>query len=187
MHLAQACVLLTSLLPIQILAAPAPAPAAIPATAIATAHEPTSAIAERALPAIAGAIVTDIVTSVVTEIGKGLIEILSGEAAAKQAAFTQNTVDRLRAQYPDYNVLVYHDEPGEPSSGNLQGAYHMREEIPWGVFDTTKGYDIWVFESGESILPPYPSAWRAGPLRALSFCFQFFPLLYQTQDDPFPR
>lgn len=145
MRITKVFILLTSLLSFQTLAAPAPA------TDIATVHEPTSDLAERALPVVG--IILGIASKVVTDIADGVFKLLSGEAAEKQIAFTTHTLARLRQKYPTYNVLIFHDRESKLKLHNWQ---HAHVELPWGILDFTKGYEVYVFESG-GWCPLFPS------------------------------
>lgn len=64
----------------------------------------------------------------------------------QEGAFTQQTVADLAAQYPTYNILVYHDQD---SGFEYVNGYHQHVELELvDGLGTTKGYEVWVFESG---------------------------------------
>ena len=62
----------------------------------------------------------------------------------KEGAFTVQTVENLRAEYPNKNVLVYHDQD---SGYNLYNAVHSHYELDL-LLGFTNGYEIWIFDSG---------------------------------------
>lgn len=79
----------------------------------------------------------------------GILDIVSSIDDAQheqEGAFTQQTVDSLRSQYPTWNVLVFHDQD---STYDLYNAYHEHFELELvDGLGTTKGYEVWVFQDG---------------------------------------
>lgn len=66
------------------------------------------------------------------------------DANEKRAAFTQETVKRLRAHYSDYNVVIIHTR--HRKWGN---SVHQHEEMDNGFANTTTGYEIYLSRIGD--------------------------------------
>lgn len=71
------------------------------------------------------------------------IDTLNKKEHAKQEAFTQMMVEELRLRYPAYNVLIVHPK----HSRNLVNEHHHHEELKL-TSPRTKGYEVYIFESG---------------------------------------
>jgi hypothetical protein len=74
----------------------------------------------------------------------GLGDIRSGEFAVERS-FTTTTVDNLRDHFPDYNIMVAH---GTSFRQTFQNSAHNHYELAVTP-PRTKGYEIYVFKSGE--------------------------------------
>lgn len=73
---------------------------------------------------------------------KGLVQLSHQHDAENQ--FTQSTVQNLNSQYPNMNVMIYHDTD---SKFNFPNGQHTHYELDIGL-GFTEGYEIWVFEQG---------------------------------------
>ena len=66
-----------------------------------------------------------------------------------ERAFTQAIISNLVGNLPNWNYIVYHNEG---SRHNFVDSYHKFVELDLGCFGTTKGYDIYAFDSGNFTL-----------------------------------
>ncbi|KAK0731032.1 hypothetical protein B0H67DRAFT_548862 [Lasiosphaeris hirsuta] len=86
------------------------------------------------VPVVAGIIVTNIYDLV-----KGILD----DNAEREIEFVKSAVADLRAEYSDWNVLIYHNQKSSYSLYNM-AYYHY--ELDLGI--DTKGYEIFIFEKG---------------------------------------
>jgi hypothetical protein len=70
---------------------------------------------------------------------------LVAQEHATESAFTQALVAQLTRQYPDKNVVVYHDQDCKFNGVN---AVHQHVECNLSFFSTTQGYEVQIFDSG---------------------------------------
>ncbi|KAI0439815.1 hypothetical protein F4803DRAFT_529673 [Xylaria telfairii] len=83
------------------------------------------------------------------DIGSIVMDVISDivdDQETTEINFVASTVDTLRAQFPDMNILVYHDQD---SGYNLHDYQYTHVEVDlnnW--FGTTKGYEVFVFDHG---------------------------------------
>lgn len=64
----------------------------------------------------------------------------------QESSFTTQTGGDLAAQYPGWNILIYHDTD---SYFEYVNGYHQHVELELvDGLGTSKGYEVWVFESG---------------------------------------
>jgi hypothetical protein len=73
------------------------------------------------------------------------ISQLDAQEHAAESAYTQALVAQLTRQYPDKNVIVYHDQDSQFNGVN---AVHQHVELNLGFFSTTQGYEVQIFDSG---------------------------------------
>jgi hypothetical protein len=111
---------------------------------------------------------------------------LDAQEHATESAFTQSMVAQLSRQYPDKNVIIYHDQDSQFNGVN---AVHQHVECDLSFFSTTQGYEVEVFDSGTFTL--------VGDGGYLNWCFggnydrngnsvTFNPIAGQSnQDKPF--
>lgn len=80
------------------------------------------------------------------QIVTGIIGELKKLSKDKQneADYVKSTRDQLAAKYPKKNILLFHNQK---SVAKLNGGTHTHSELPIS-FDRTKGYEIWVFDTG---------------------------------------
>ncbi|KAL2073098.1 hypothetical protein VTL71DRAFT_10422 [Oculimacula yallundae] len=76
-----------------------------------------------------------------------LITSINEAEHAKEEKYTQTTVENLRLQFPEYNVLIVHPK----HSRNFVNEYHQHVELPLTA-PRTQGYEIYCFDSGSFTL-----------------------------------
>jgi hypothetical protein len=101
---------------------------------------------EAAIIPVVSAIVLRVAVNVIKELIEGLFDFLTGELAEKEGAFVQTTLTRLGEEFPDSNLLVYHDLD---SQGYFENYQYAHVQLDQNFFGTTKGYEIYVFDSGK--------------------------------------
>jgi len=79
------------------------------------------------------------------EIWDKIDDINQAQHTAEQQ-FTQGVVNKLRIKHPEKNVIVYHNQKSDASG--LVNAAHQHYELDLPRSPGTKGYEIFVFDSG---------------------------------------
>ncbi|KAK0639394.1 hypothetical protein B0T16DRAFT_497499 [Cercophora newfieldiana] len=142
------------LLPLTSLGAPTETPSAIESEvdsewAVATVEVGPNAVEARAAPIIVIARLISLIDMVFDLVGS--LE----DDEEREVAFIRDTINALRAEYPAYNVLVYHDEPGREKStrlypvsvGNTWVCQHAERDRTFG----TKGYEVCLVIAGRFV------------------------------------
>ncbi|RDW67047.1 hypothetical protein BP5796_09796 [Coleophoma crateriformis] len=79
---------------------------------------------------------------------KDIVDIDKDQHAA-ESQYTQSMVAQLRREYPDKNVIIYHDQDSHVEFDS--SAVHEHQEFDIGL-GMTEGYEIYVFDSGSFTL-----------------------------------
>jgi hypothetical protein len=93
---------------------------------------------------------SSVVTGLAGLVISGIQEFITiGQLDAKEhdieSAFTQSMVAQLTRQYPDKNIIIYHDQDSQFNGVN---SVHIHVECSLDFFSWTQGYEVQVFDSG---------------------------------------
>jgi hypothetical protein len=88
------------------------------------------------------------IAEIIVEVIDGLIKNINSyreDALAAQRDFTTRTMASLERRYPQKNRLIFHNQ--DSITRLSPDAVHRHQELDLGL-GFTKGYEIWVFDSG---------------------------------------
>ncbi|KAK1831014.1 hypothetical protein QBC39DRAFT_99418 [Podospora conica] len=124
------------------------------------AHAAAEEISARDFPEIQARqnpIIAGIVGEVISNIIEGVVDVIQSlsQEDDREIAFINTLLGGLTQTYPDYNVLIYHDDPGKPNSERI---YYENDGNTWVCEHyelkhkfNTKGYEICFVRSGELV------------------------------------
>ncbi|KAI0441460.1 hypothetical protein F4803DRAFT_414448 [Xylaria telfairii] len=89
------------------------------------------------------------VITTLIDIAEVMIQVVSqvmSNVEETEINFVESTLDQMASKFPQYNIMMYHDQS---STYNLKNNHHKHVEVNLiEFFDTTKGYEIFVFDTG---------------------------------------
>ena len=87
-----------------------------------------------------------LIVTVIIEVGTAVVKqlIKLGKEKRTENEWVKQTLDQLSAKNPKKNILIFHNQK---SKAVLNGGVHTHFEVDL-AFGRTKGYEIWVFDTG---------------------------------------